>query len=170
MARGPAHIQSPDVIKNFRVSFITYSEQCRTALDDVQRDITRVQQWLEHDQSAYWKREYRKRSERAQLARSEYNRARNQHNPLSKDSCVDEKNALDKALRMQDEAEEKLRAVKKALMTIEQNVSKSLGPCLALSSMLAVQVPKAVARLDRMLDTLDAYLRPSPGQAPQEPR
>ena len=161
MARGPADIQSPEVIKRFRGSFVKFTEHCQRSIEDVQRDVSRVQQWLEHEQSAHWKREVRRREEIVQRARGEYTRARADSGPLSKTSCVDEKKALDKALRLREEAEQKLRAVKKTLMTIEQNVAKSLGPCVALSSMLSVLAPRALTRLDTMLDKLDDYLRPT---------
>ncbi|MHC4251464.1 MAG: hypothetical protein ACYS9X_20285 [Planctomycetota bacterium] len=161
MAHGPANIQSPDVIKRFRSSFIKFTEESRRAVEDIQRDVSRVQQWLEREQSAHWKRELRRREEMVQRARSEYTRARTEQGPLRKKSCVDEKKALDKAVRMRDEAEQKLKVVKKTLLTIEQQTAKALGPVLALSSMLAAEAPKAVVRLDSMLDKLDDYLRPA---------
>ena len=36
---------------------------------------------------------------------------------------------------------------------------KLLQPCVRLSTMLITQSPKAVARLDQMLDSLDKYHR-----------
>jgi hypothetical protein len=162
MARGPAHIQSPEVIKRFRSSFIKFTEEGRKAVEDIQRDVSRVQQWLEHEQSAHWKRELRRREEKVQRARSEYNFARADSSPLRKKSCVDEKKAFDKAQRLREEAESKLQIVKKTLLTIEQRAAKAIGPCTILSSMLAADGPKALARLDTMLDKLDDYLRPRP--------
>jgi hypothetical protein len=162
MARGPANIQSPDVIKRFRARFIKFIEEARRAVEDIQRDISKVQQWLGHEQLAYWKRELRKREETAERARREYTRARTERGPLRKRSCVDEKKAFDKARRLHEEAERKLGTVKKTLLTIEQRTAKAIGPCLALSSMLAAQAPQAVLRLDSMLDKLDDYLRPAP--------
>ena len=169
MARGPAHIQSPEVIKRFRASFVKFTEEGRKAVEDIQRDVSRVQQWLEREQSAHWKRELRKRWEIAERARGEYIRARTDTSPLRKKSCVDEKKAFDKAMRLREEAESKLQIVKKTLLTIEQRTAKTIGPCTALSSMLASQGPQALARLDTMLDKLDDYLRPSP-TGPAEPK
>jgi hypothetical protein len=161
MARGPAHIQSPEVIKSFRANFIQFPEESRRAVEDIQRDVSKVQQWLEHEQAAHWKRELRRRAEIGQRVRGEYTRARADTSPLAKKSFVDEKKALDKALRLQEEAEQKLKFVKKTLLTIEQRTAKAIGPCTVLSSMLAAEGPRAVARLDTMLDKLDDYLRPA---------
>ncbi len=82
MARGPAHIQSPEVIKSFRASFIKFTEEGRRAVEDIQRDVSRVKQWLEHEQSAHWKRELRRRGEIAERARSVYIFARADTSPL----------------------------------------------------------------------------------------
>jgi len=169
MARGPANIQSPEVIKRFRASFIKFAEEGRRAVEDIQRDVSRVQQWLDREQSAHWKRELRRREEIVQRARGEYTRARAEQGPLRKRSCVDEKKALDRALRLHEEAEQKLRTVKKTLLTLEQRTTKALGPVTGFSSMLVTNAPKALARLDSMLDKLDEYLRPgssTPGVGP----
>jgi len=169
MARGPANIQSPEVIKRFRACFIKFTEEGRRAIEDIQRDVSRVQQWLDREQSAHWKRELRRRDEIVQRARSEYIRARADQGPLRKKSCVDEKKALDKAMRLHEEAEQKLMAVKKTLLTLEQRTAKALGPVTAFSSALVAEAPKALARLDSMLDRLDEYLRPGQS-APAEPK
>jgi DNA repair exonuclease SbcCD ATPase subunit len=161
MARGPAHIQSPDVIKRFRASFVKFTEEGRRAIEDIQRDVSRVQQWLDREQSAHWKRELRKRDEIVQRTRSEYTRARTDSSPTRKKSFVDEKKAFDKAVRLREEAEQKLAIVKKTLLTLEQRTAKAIGPCTIFSSMLAADAPKALARLDTMLDKLDDYLRPA---------
>ncbi len=161
MAHGPANIRSPDVIKRFRSSFIKFTEESRRAVEDIQRDVSKVQLWLDHEQLAHWKHELRKRDEVMQRARREYTLARTDRGPLRKDSCVDEKKAYDKAVRLHEEAERKLATVKKTLLTLEQHTTKALGPVLALSSMLAAEAPKAVVRLDSMLDKLDDYLRPA---------
>ena len=93
-------------------------------------------------------------------ARREYVQARHGSEVTRKQSCVDEKKALDRALRLKEEAEEKLRAVKKWILTIDNKAGKALGPCAALSSTLSRLTPKALVRLDQMLDSLDDYLRP----------
>ena len=64
-----------------------------------------------------------------------------------------------RALRLKEEAEKKVKAVKKWSMTLSHEAVKYLKPCETLSSKLASQTPKAVHRLDQMLDNLDDYLR-----------
>jgi len=160
MARGPAHISSPEVIKKFRAHFVKFTEDSRTALESMQGDISRVQQWLETEQTAHWKAQLRRRQEAHEKAKREYTAARNETGPLRKTSCVDEKKALDRAARLMEEAEAKLRAIAKWRQVIDHDVRNALGPCASFSSALTVVAPKALLRLDNMLDRLDEYLRP----------
>jgi DNA repair exonuclease SbcCD ATPase subunit len=160
MASQGAHIGSPDVIKTFRVQFVAFSEESRRAVESVQTDVTKVEQWLSHEQMAYWTSQLRRREELVEHARSEYAQARYAVGPTRKISFVDEKKALDRAVALRDEAEAKLRTIKRSLQELDSFVRKSLGPCVAFASSLAIQGPQALARLDRMLDSLDEYLRP----------
>jgi hypothetical protein len=169
MARGRAHIHSPDVIRDFRAHFIEFVELARRAIDDINRDVTRTQRWLEEEQAVHWKGELRRREELVQRAQSAYTFARLDSSPLRKTSCIDELKELDRARRRREEADEKLRAIKKWRMAIEQSTARGLGPVHAFGSAVTVQGAKAVARLDRMLDTLEAYLRDAPSPGPNAP-
>jgi hypothetical protein len=160
MARGPANISSPDVIKKFRAHFVKFTEDSRTALEGMQADITRVQQWLETEQTAHWKAQFRRRQEAYEKAKREYTTARSGSGPLRKTSCVDEKKAMDRAARLVEEAEAKLRAISKWRQVIDHDVRNAMGPCASFSSLLTTLGPKALLRLDQMLDRLDEYLRP----------
>jgi hypothetical protein len=160
VAQGPANISSPDVIKRFRSHFVKFDETCRNALESIHSDVGRVQDWLRREQATHWKHQLRKREDMVEKARREYMQARHDRGPTRKQSCVDEKKALERAMKLKEEAEEKLRAVKKWTMTIDHKAGKALGPCVSLSSTLSKLTPKALARLDQMLDSLDDYLRP----------
>jgi hypothetical protein len=156
---GAANINSPDVIRRFRSQFVTFDTDCRRALEGTRSDVARIQEWLRREQLTYWKRELRKREELAVQARSDYLSALHNDGFVGKQSSADEKKALDRALRLKAEAEEKLRAVKSWLLHIEREVANVSGACLSLSAMLDTATPQALARLDQMLDRLDDYLR-----------
>ena len=76
-------------------------------------------------------------------------------------TAVDELKAFERAQRLKMEADEKIRTVRHWLTTLEQESSSLLRPCAKLSTMLTTQSPKALMRLDQMLDSLDDYLRKS---------
>jgi hypothetical protein len=161
MPAGPANISSPEVIKRFRARMVEFDSECRRALEGSRSEVSRIEDWLRREQATYWKRELRKREEIAEQARRDYLSAvHNDGGYGGKKSAVDEKKLLDRALRRKAEAEAKVQAVKRWLMTIDKQVADVSGACLSLSSLLDSVIPKALARLDQMLDSLDEYMRP----------
>lgn len=161
-----AHIDSPDVLKHFRERFVKFDAECRQALSSVAGDVSQVSEWLRREQLAHWKRELQRRDEKVLQARLDYIRATQEDKYHRKVSGVDEKKALEKAMRMKQEAEQKIEKVKKWILTLDQKTSKLLLPCASFASHLERTTPVALGRLDRMMDKLDDYLRPS--AAPQE--
>ncbi len=159
MAPQPAHLDSPDILKQFRSQVVEFEAASRQALDGVRADIRKVTEWLRREQLARWTRELRKREEEVAEARSRY--AQERHGGR-KPGCYDERKALEKAQRRKAEAEEKIRAVKRWVVRLEQDATKLLQPCQSFSVELDTRVPRALNRLDSMLDNLDAYLRSGP--------
>jgi len=49
---------------------------------------------------------------------------------------------------------------------LDQQVHKLMGPVNALSILLDKNTPVTLARLDKMLENLQEYLRPAPTEAP----
>ena len=158
-----ANISSPDVIRKFRSQFVTFDSDCRRALEGARSDVSRIQEWLRREQLSFWQKELRRREELTEQARRDYLSACHRDGFAGKQSSVDEKKALDRALRLKAEAEQKLRAVKRWLLHIEREATNISGACLSLSAMLDTATPQALARLDEMLDRLDEYLRAAPG-------
>jgi uncharacterized protein YukE len=166
--RNAAEIASPDVIKEFRVSFLKFEERGKQAVSGVRSDCERIQEWLKHDQVQYWKQELRKREEKLREVRSAYLLARHGADALRKPSYVEEEKALRKAERLKEEADHKIEAVKKWGMLLEQQVRKMMGPINNFSGLLDSVAPTARARLDHMIQNLEDYLMDSPvdGGAP----
>jgi hypothetical protein len=164
---GPANINSPEVIRRFRARFIEFDADCRRALEGSRSEVSRIEEWLRREQTAYWKAQLRKREEAVEKAKRDYSSAlHNDGGFQGKKSAVDEKKALNKALQLKAEAEAKLAAIKRWLMTIEKEVADVYGACLSMASLLDAVTPRAITRLDAMLDSLDDYMRPG-GAAPR---
>ena len=169
MAHGSARIDSPDVIKEFRNRFAIFDGTCRKALSDVQRDVQRTAEWLQREQLLYWKKELRRRTERFTVARLEYQRARREATRSPQSTAIDARIAFQRATRLKEEAEAKLRAVKKWMVVLEHDAANLMAPCLALCAQLERLTPRALTRLDRMVDSLEDYLRTAPADLPAQP-
>jgi hypothetical protein len=74
-------------------------------------------------------------------------------------SDTDEIVLLRKAKARLEEAEAKLKLVKQWYLLIEQEVNEYRGPSQTLGNLLDADVPRALASLDRALNTLESYLQ-----------
>ncbi|MCY3020845.1 MAG: hypothetical protein NTW87_17650 [Planctomycetota bacterium] len=162
MSYRAARIESPDVIKDFRTHFIKFDEVCRTALTAIRTECQQVLQWLQYEQIAFLKQELRKAEEAVIRARTEYLLVRDGSSAYGKPSCLDEQKALRKAERRKEEVDRKLQLAKKWAMLLDRETSKLMGPVNNLSTMLEVNTPKAIAKLDFLVRNLEDYLRTAP--------
>jgi hypothetical protein len=162
MAEGPARIDSPEVIREFRAHFVKFDQAARNALLGLDSDVKGTFAWLRGEQLAYWKAQLRKREELLTRAQGELANAQIAASYSGKNSFVDEKRAVEKAKRMKEEAEQKIQLVRKWSVMAEQEVGKRMGPCNGLAILLDHLTPMALARLDQMVISLEGYLRDTP--------
>ena len=154
-----ARIESPEVIKAFRPQLIKFDEACHQAVTGVRSDMHRATQWLRQDQMNYWKRELRKSEEQVIQCRTAYIEARYGAPQLRKNSAVDEKKALERAERRKEECDRKLAATKRWAAILEQQAEKMMGPIDNLSHTLDSATPKALSKLDQLVQNLEDYMR-----------
>ncbi len=158
MAEG-ARIYSVDVVRQFRASLIKYAEVCNTALTSADGDIDRVLGWLERDQTMYWAGQVRKRHEHMIRCEEAVRQKRLfKGADGGQQSVVDEMKALQTAKRRKEEAEVKVVAVKKAIMILRKEGQLYKGKVMRLGTTVTADLPKAVHRLDRQMELIDAYL------------
>ena len=163
MSNG-ARIESPEILKAFRPHLIKFNETCHNAVNGVRTDMHRASQWLRQDQANYWKRELRKAEELVIQCRAAYAEARYAPELMRKTSAVDEKKALERAVRRKEECDVKIAAVKRWSIVLEQQVEKMMGPVDALAHTLDSNTPVALAKIDQMIEKLEEYMKNgSPG-------
>lgn len=160
-----AQISSHEIIAEFRIQFMKFEENCKQAVEEVRSDCGRVQEWLRHDQPQHWKEALRKIEEVVHRARSDYDLARFGAEAYRKTSYIEEQKILQKAERRKEEIERKIEATKKWGLVLEQQTKKLMGPINHLGSLLESSAPVARARLDRMTQCLDEYLREAPPES-----
>lgn len=171
-----ANIRSPEVLQRFRHRFLEFNKSAQTALELIQGDVRSVSEWLRREQLPYWRRELRRRQDAVKDAWRDYVYARHGHGSekMGKPSCVDERKALERAKRRKEEAERKIEIVERWRIALDREAEKLLAPCTKLRILLDDLAPKAVARLDHMLDRLEEYLMPAaprpPADTPKSPK
>src|SRR5688500_2513179 len=154
-----AHVDSIDTLKVFRVALIKFAEEANAALASAEAEMQRMVGWLERDQVSFWTFQLRKRQEglsRAQEAR--------RNKKLFPDAAgrfptpIEEEKAVRKWKAAVEEAEQKLANCKKYGRLLQKAIMDYKGGVQRFSSAVQVETPNAVARLDRMVDKLEAYV------------
>jgi hypothetical protein len=159
MAEG-ARITSVEVVRMFRAALIKYAETGNVALTSADGDLDRMMGWLERDQTMYWTGQVRKRHEiviRCEDAVRQKRLFKGADGGVQ--SVVDELKALANAKRRKEEAEVKVLAVRKAIMVLRKESQLYKGRVQKLGTTMTSDLPKAVHKLDRMLEQIAEYLR-----------
>ena len=167
MSRHSARVHSIDAIKRFKAGLVEFVDLARLSLTEAQTDVQRTIHWLQHDQVMHWKGEVRRRTELVSRAKSELYRAKMAASDNAS-QCVEERNALKKAERRQEEAEEKIKAVRHWVRQLEREMHQFRGQTQHLANTLEQDVPISLAKLDNMIGSLEEYVKLAP--PPTDPR
>ena len=105
-----AHVTSVEALESFRSSLIIYLSKARPTLEEVNASVQRTRGWLEGERRTYWENEFRRRSRALEEAQAAVFSSR-----LSslREVSAAEQMAVRRAKRDLDEAEAKLRVVKR---------------------------------------------------------
>ena len=162
-----AQVTSVDAIDSFRSSVILFVSKARPTLEEVASDVMRTRQWLQNDQRARWENELKQRSRALERAQAELFGSR-----LSKiqTATAAQQMAVIRARRAVQEAEAKLRVLRKWDRELENRSEPLLKQVDNLHGFLSSQMPKAVAYLAQVVQTLQAYagVAPAAGVGPTE--
>jgi chromosome segregation ATPase len=161
-----ANVSSVDAVDSFRVSVINYLAKTRPLLEDVTDDVRRTRQWLEHDRRTYWENQIKRRRKALEEAEQAVFSAR-----ISDLRAVSsaENAAVARAKRAMNEAEEKLRAVKRWTREFDLRVEPLVKQLEQLGTTLSNTMPKAAVHLGQLVKTLDAYAATNTAAPPAPP-
>jgi hypothetical protein len=158
------------VLRQLRASLGTFAEAAAAALEEASTEIQRTRRWLGEDQYHFWKTQVQAGTEQYTRAKLALKQRQVFERTLagSPSSCVDEKKALKVAEARLREAEHKLSRVKAWCQQIDKELSDYRGATQRLASAIEVEIPNARARLDKMVDSLEAYLALAPPEMPAD--
>lgn len=151
-----ANITSIDALQRLRNAIAIYIEKAGLTVDEAGGDVRRLRMWLQGEQTEHWKREYKRRLKKLEDARAELLTAR--MSDLSEVSMLHQM-AVKRAERELEEAETKLRHIKRWLKEYDHRVLPLIKQLDKFRTVLAADLPKGMAFLDRALDALDDYSR-----------
>jgi uncharacterized protein (UPF0305 family) len=149
-----AHVSAVEAIDAFRADLIVYLSKARPTLEEVTGDVLRMRVWLENEQRMHWENEVRKRAKLLEQAQAALFSSRISR--LREESAA-EQQAFHRARRAFDEAENKLRVVKKWAREFEGQVQPLVKQMEKLHTLLSNDMVQAIAYLAKTVATLQAY-------------
>jgi hypothetical protein len=151
-----ANVSSLDALQRLRNALVVYVEKAGLTIDEASSDSIRLRHWLQGEKTEYWKLEYKKRLKKLEDARAELLTAR--MSDLAEVSMLHQM-AVKRARRELDEAEQKLRKIKRWLRDFDQRVLPLAKQLEKFRTLIGGDLPKGIAFLDGALNALDQYAR-----------
>jgi hypothetical protein len=147
-------VTSVDALAQFRSSAIIFMTRARRAMDMAGDEVKRTRQWIQTDQRMHWEGQLKQRRRRLDQANGELLSA-----SLSEfnDSASMQKQAVRKAKRDLDEAEEKLRNLKKWSQNFDHYADPMIRRIDNFRQFLDHVMPNAIAYLEQAQHTLESY-------------
>jgi hypothetical protein len=152
-----ARVASLDAIRDFKAALADFAETANVALSEATADVQRTIWWVSHDQLAHWQREIKKRTDKLNQAKAELFKKQLESND-TRTSAVVERKHVAKWQAAVDEAENKVRMVKKWAQVLEREMLLFKAGCAQVSGAIQGDVPAALGRMDKMIHSLEAYL------------
>jgi|GEM_PF-1242096 len=170
---GPAFVSSISAIQEFRNALVMYVAESKQGVATLESEIRRAFDWIAVDRSQHWRQEIRRATDAVARARDDLHNARTfksigDYTP----SCVDERKALQRAEERLKMAEAKAETVKKWTRSLQHELNEFAGRMAQFAAVLEIDLPKAMATLDRVLSSLDRYVSttaPRPMEEPLKP-
>jgi len=165
-----ARVNSVVLLKSLKASLATFSDAAAVALDEVSTDVQRTLAWLNEDRKRYWSNQVHVCAERVTQAKL----ALKQKNVLDRalsgttSSAVEERKALAIAERRLREAQAKHARTRSWIQQIDKLQSDYRGGVQGLVGAIDADIPNAMARLEKMIDSLEAYVALAPPEASVE--
>ena len=157
-----AEVKSIDTLAFVKAALVAFGHETGQSLAEVEMQAQRIVDWVCLEQAAYWKTEVRKAADGVNQAMKDLQHCRTYKKVGNNEpSCIEEKKALEKAKKKLARAEEKAEAVRRWTPVVRQQFQETGVRLTRFREIIDVDCPKAVARLERMLVSLDHYAHTS---------
>ena len=165
-----ASLHDPEVLLQFRRSLIDCLARARRALDAADGAIDHTSNWLRAERAPACKRELLRRETRYGEAKIMYMEARSQiGNQMARAHETEEREFI-KARAAFEEIEALMKRIKHWLVRLPRETSEAIGLIRRAQITIEEIGPRAIARLDEMIESIEAYHRAAkPAKSKEEP-
>ena len=159
-----AEVKSIDTLAFVKAALAAFGHETGQSLAEVEMQAQRAVDWICIDQAAYWKTEVRRAADGVNQAIKDLHSCRTYKKVGDNEpSCNEEKKALEKAKKRLARAEAKAEAVRRWTPVVRQQFQETGVRMTRFREVIDIDCPKALARLERLLRSLDHYSTASPG-------
>jgi hypothetical protein len=156
----PAKVKSIDALQAMSAALKCFHDDSASALDELEMEIRRGLQWISQDCRQYWKQEHREARDSVTEARLQLENARMfRRIDEERGSFVEEKKNLERAKRRMEIAESKVESIPRWTVMIERAINEYRASRSQFVNWLEADYPRAVAALERMIVSLETYVR-----------
>lgn len=153
-----ADVKSLDTLAFVKAAFAAFAHETGQAVAEVELQGQRAIEYITVDRAAHWKAECRRANDAVTKAMQDLEHCRTfKKVGDNQPSCVEEKKALEKARKRLEACERKAEAVRRWTPVVQQQFRETCVRLVRFREVIDVDCPKAMARLEKMLKSLDAY-------------
>lgn len=153
-----ADVKSIDTIAFVKTALAAFAHETGQGATEVEMQAQRMVDWICVDQAAYWKTEVRRASDHVNQAMKDLQHCRTYKKVGDNEpACAEEKKALEKAKKRLARAEQKAEAVRRWTPVVRQELQEAGVRLTRFREVIDIDCPRAMARLERMLRSLDEY-------------
>ncbi len=160
--REQVNVGAIEAISELRGRCVEAGESIARTLDECLSQAARTLTWVQGPQTEHWKRQKRKREQKFASAKSDLERAKIAQPDADPRSFVDQQRGIRRAKAALEEADQKIRAVKRWSRELERQLTLFRGGVRSLSSSAEVDLPKAARWLKNLESHLSGYLQVAP--------
>jgi chromosome segregation ATPase len=163
-----ADVRSIEGLRDVKAALAAFAEDARIALDDVAFEIRRMNEWVGSDMPQHWRGEQKRWEQKLAQARAELARKRlsGMNTDRKPDTSQEEKKVRQCEARI-EEALRKQARCKQVIPELQRAIQEYHGPSMRLADQSSVHIPRALARLDRLMDAIEQYAQVTAPSAPR---
>ncbi len=152
-----ANVQSLEAIDALRMSLVAFVNQVGDALGELDAEMRRMLEWLEHDRPRYWKTQVRLSIDQVHEAQQALHRCLMFPVADERPSCREERAALKKAQARQAYCEAKSERVRHWQRSVQHELFEYQGRISQLVRLIELDVPQAIGLLHKIVRRLEEY-------------
>lgn len=153
-----AQLTSIESLRLLRTELIKFEAAVRDALVSIEISAAVPMDWVEHERSRYWPRQFQQGSDKLSESRIALDRCELASATDERRYCYDERKALERAKRRVHLTEEKVQAVRRWRVLMRKELDEFLVQVARTRLYLESDLQQAIGSLLQMSEAIDRYV------------